>query len=164
VVAVWNAEPLADLAARCQALRQHPPRRRIAVINGCFDVLHPGHVLMIQDAASRCDVLVVAVDADAQVRELKGRDRPLRGWAERAFLVASIRRVFGVVSLGEGQPLATVLAAIKPDLYMHRAGAPQAEVDAAAGVGAQVLELPAHGHWSTTRELTRWEERRRDLR
>jgi len=164
MVAVWNAEPLADLAARCQALRQHPPRRRIALINGCFDVLHPGHVLMIQDAASRCDVLVVAIDTDGQVHALKGRDRPLRSWAERAFMVASIRRVFGVVSLGEGQALATVLAAIKPDLYMHRAGAPQAELDAATALAVELVELPAHGHWSTTRELTRWEERRRDLR
>src|SRR6187402_1136399 len=90
--------------------------RRVAFANGCFDILHVGHVRYLQGAAAEADRLVVAVNDDASVRTLKGAGRPIMSASDRAELVAAVRRVDYVVVFG-GATVEEVLQAVKPDVH-----------------------------------------------
>jgi D-glycero-beta-D-manno-heptose 1-phosphate adenylyltransferase len=89
--------------------------RTIAFANGCFDVLHVGHVRYLQDAAREADVLVVAVNGDESVRRLKGEGRPVMNERERAEIIAAIRGVSYVTVFDETSP-ARLLEQLKPDV------------------------------------------------
>ena len=88
--------------------------KRIAFANGCFDVLHVGHIRYLQDAAKVADVLVVGVNGDASVRMLKGPERPLMPEDERAEIVDAIRGVAYVTIFEEKSP-ARLLQLLRPD-------------------------------------------------
>jgi len=88
----------------------------IAFANGCFDLLHVGHVRYLQGAAREADRLIVAVNADASVRALKGPDRPLLGADERAELVAAVRGVDYVIIFPDAT-VARLLLLVKPDVH-----------------------------------------------
>jgi rfaE bifunctional protein nucleotidyltransferase chain/domain len=88
----------------------------VALANGCFDILHVGHIRYLQGAAAEADLLVVAVNDDAAVRLLKGEDRPIMPAADRAELVAGVGGVDYVVVF-EGRTAAGVLDAIRPDVH-----------------------------------------------
>ncbi|MEA2488436.1 MAG: D-glycero-beta-D-manno-heptose 1-phosphate adenylyltransferase [Acidobacteriota bacterium] len=88
--------------------------RSVAFANGCFDVLHVGHIRYLQDAARFADVLVVGVNGDESVRELKGEGRPVMNEAERAELISAINGVGYVTVFGEKSP-ARLLGTLKPD-------------------------------------------------
>ena len=90
--------------------------KRIAFANGCFDVLHVGHVRYLQDAALVGDVLVVAVNGDESVRTLKGEGRPVMNARERAEILSSIRGVSYVTIFDETSP-ASLLQELKPDFH-----------------------------------------------
>jgi rfaE bifunctional protein nucleotidyltransferase chain/domain len=90
--------------------------RTIAFANGCFDILHVGHVRYLQAAAEQGDRLVVAVNDDDGVRELKGAGRPILCAADRAELVAAIRGIDYVVVFA-GLTVADVLRAVRPDVH-----------------------------------------------
>jgi D-glycero-beta-D-manno-heptose 1-phosphate adenylyltransferase len=90
--------------------------RTIAFANGCFDVLHVGHVRYLHGAAAEADRLIVAVNDDRSVRELKGPARPILTAADRAELVASVRGVDYVVVFGDST-VERLLLAIKPDVH-----------------------------------------------
>ena len=90
--------------------------RTIAFANGCFDLLHVGHVRYLQAAASEADVLVVAINDDRSVADLKGPGRPILPAEARAELVAALRHVDYVVIFPE--PTVTpLLLALKPDVH-----------------------------------------------
>jgi D-glycero-beta-D-manno-heptose 1-phosphate adenylyltransferase len=105
---------LSDLSARIAADRA--AGRTVALANGCFDILHVGHVRYLQGAAGEADRLVVAVNDDASVRTLKGAGRPIMSASDRAELVAAVRRVDYVVVFG-GATVEEVLQAVKPDVH-----------------------------------------------
>ena len=88
----------------------------LALANGCFDLLHVGHVRYLQAAAEQADRLLVAINADRAVRELKGRNRPILGAQERAELVAAIRGVDYVV-IFDDSTVAPLLELVKPDVH-----------------------------------------------
>ena len=88
----------------------------IAFANGCFDILHVGHVRYLTGAAREADRLVVAVNDDASVRELKGDGRPIMAAAARAELVAALRVVDYVVLFGE-RSVDRLLTLLKPDVH-----------------------------------------------
>lgn len=90
--------------------------RSIAFANGCFDVLHVGHIRYLQGAAATADVLIVGVNGDASVRNLKGEGRPVMVERERAELVSAIRGVSGVTIFHEDSP-ARLLELLKPDFH-----------------------------------------------
>ena len=104
----------AELAARIAEDRA--AGRSIAFANGCFDVLHVGHVRYLAGAAREGDKLVVAINNDASVRELKGEGRPIMPAAARAELVASVRGVDYVVLFGE-RSVDRLLTELKPDVH-----------------------------------------------
>ena len=87
-----------------------------AFANGCFDLLHVGHVRYLQAAAAEADRLIVAVNDDASVARLKGPNRPVLSAVDRAELVASLRGVAYVVIFGE-PTVAPLLELLKPDVH-----------------------------------------------
>jgi D-glycero-beta-D-manno-heptose 1-phosphate adenylyltransferase len=90
--------------------------RTIAFANGCFDILHVGHVRYLNAAAQEADVLVVAINDDASVKALKGENRPIMAAEHRAELVAALRSVDFVVVFPE--PTVTpLLEALRPDVH-----------------------------------------------
>ena len=88
----------------------------VALANGCFDILHVGHVRYLEGAKAEADVLVVGVNGDASVRRLKGEGRPLMPAAERALLVAALRAVDHVVVFEEDD-VSALLLALRPDVH-----------------------------------------------
>src|SRR3954452_1873015 len=96
--------------------RDRAEGRTVAFANGCFDLLHVGHVRYLQAAADEADRLVVAINADASVAGLKGSGRPILSESDRAELVAALRGVDYVVIFPE--PTVTpLLLALKPDVH-----------------------------------------------
>jgi len=88
--------------------------KKVVFANGCFDVLHVGHIRYLQGAKEAADVLVVGVNGDDSVRQLKGEGRPVMPAQERAELIASIRGVDYVTIFDERSP-ARLLGVLKPD-------------------------------------------------
>jgi rfaE bifunctional protein nucleotidyltransferase chain/domain len=90
--------------------------RTIAFANGCFDILHVGHIRYLESAAREADVLVVALNDDDSVRQLKGEGRPILPAGDRAELVAALRCVDYVVVFSEST-VGPLLAALRPDVH-----------------------------------------------
>jgi D-glycero-beta-D-manno-heptose 1-phosphate adenylyltransferase len=108
---VLSIEQLTD-----EIRREREAGRTVALANGCFDVLHVGHVRYLQGAAAEADRLVVAVNDDDSVAALKGPGRPILAAADRAEVVAALRGVDYVVTFGE-RTVERLLRLIKPDVH-----------------------------------------------
>jgi D-glycero-beta-D-manno-heptose 1-phosphate adenylyltransferase len=135
--------------------------RRIVFTNGCFDLLHPGHVRLLERARSLGDALVVGLNSDRSVREIKGAGRPLLPESERAELLAALAAVDFVVTFDEPTPRA-LIAALLPDVLAKGQdwGAGEIvgreEVEAAGGrVERLPLEPGAQPRNSTTEILAK---------
>jgi D-glycero-beta-D-manno-heptose 1-phosphate adenylyltransferase len=96
--------------------RDRASGKTIALANGCFDLLHVGHIRFLQGAAAEADRLVVAVNDDRSVALLKGADRPILSAGDRAELVAAVRGVDYVVVFGDAT-LDRLLRLIRPDVH-----------------------------------------------
>ena len=144
--------PLDALVAR---LAEHRRRgERIILANGCFDLLHVGHIRYLEAAKALGGLLVVAVNDDASVERLKGAGRPLLPAADRARLVAALRAVAYVVVFGEST-VAGLLERLRPDIHAKGTDyTPQSvpERDIARQVGAQVA-IVGDPKQHSTREL-----------
>lgn len=105
----------AALAEECAALRGQG--KRIVFTNGCFDILHLGHVRYLQQAAGQGDVLVLGVNSDDSVRRLKGEKRPIVPEEERAAILAALRSVDYVTLFSEDTP-AELIRAVRPDVLV----------------------------------------------
>jgi rfaE bifunctional protein nucleotidyltransferase chain/domain len=105
---------LTDLSARIQSLRQNS--RLIVLANGCFDVLHAGHVRYLRGARALGDVLIVGINSDDQVEKLKGPGRPIMNERERAEIVAAIDGIDFVTIFSE-PTVEKLLLTIKPDVH-----------------------------------------------
>jgi rfaE bifunctional protein nucleotidyltransferase chain/domain len=96
--------------------RERASRRTVAFANGCFDVLHVGHVRYLQGASAEADLLVVAINDDQSVRGLKGASRPILPAGDRAELVAALRGVDYVVVFGDPN-VERLLLSLRPDVH-----------------------------------------------
>lgn len=127
------------LAAQLAALRQ--AGTRVALANGCFDVLHVGHVRLLAEAATTADVLVVALNTDESVRANKGEGRPAVPLVERMEVMAALRGVAFVTSFGESTA-GPLLATLKPDVHVKGTdwtADTVPEKDVVAAYGGQVV-------------------------
>lgn len=127
--------------------------QRIVMTNGCFDILHAGHVRYLEDAAALGDRLVVAVNTDASVRRLKGPTRPVNSLAQRLEVLAGLRAVDWVVAFDEDTPR-RLIKAVAPDILVKGGDYRIEDIAGADEVlarGGQVLTLPFHEGLSTTR-------------
>jgi rfaE bifunctional protein nucleotidyltransferase chain/domain len=125
----------------------------VVFTNGVFDLLHVGHVSLLEAARTQGAALVVGVNSDASVRRLgKGADRPLVPEAERARLLAALACVDGVVLFDEDTPLA-LIQALRPDVLVKGADYEPSQIIGAAeveGWGGRVVRIPLVSNCSTT--------------
>jgi D-beta-D-heptose 7-phosphate kinase/D-beta-D-heptose 1-phosphate adenosyltransferase len=130
---------------------------RIAFTNGCFDLLHIGHITLLEQARRMGDRLVVAINSDASVSALKGPARPIVGEQERARVLAALAAVDAVVVFPEATPL-ELIRSIQPDVLV-KGGDYQIETVVGAGEvlswGGEVRIVPTVAGYSTTRLLQR---------
>lgn len=103
-----------DLQALLAKLRQEG--KTIVTTNGCFDILHVGHVRYLEETKKLGDVLIVALNSDASVRRLKGEGRPINNENDRAEVLNALKSVDYVVLFDEDSPM-QLLAEIKPDVH-----------------------------------------------
>jgi len=125
--------------------------KKVVFTNGCYDVLHPGHIRLLEKARALGDILVLALNTDASVQRLKGPNRPLISETERAELAGALAAVDAVTFFDEDTPR-ELIAAVLPDVLIKGADwahfiAGREEVEAAGG---QVLALPLEPGYSTT--------------
>lgn len=126
--------------------------KRIGFTNGCFDLLHPGHISLIGQARAACDKLVLGLNSDASVSRLKGPTRPIQPESARASVLAALSNVDLVVVFGEDTPL-TLIQALKPDVLVKGADYAKSEVVGAMDVeswGGRVLLADLVDGQSTT--------------
>ena len=125
--------------------------RTVVFTNGCYDLLHPGHIRLLEQARSLGDLLILALNSDASVRRAKGPGRPLVPETERAELAMALEAVDAVTLFDEDTPR-QLIAEILPDVLLKGADwshfiAGKEEVEAAGG---RVLTVPLEPGYSTT--------------
>jgi D-glycero-beta-D-manno-heptose 1-phosphate adenylyltransferase len=127
-------------------------KKTISFTNGCFDILHEGHIFSLSQAASEADLLIVGVNADASVKKLKGENRPINNEQSRAFLLASLLMVDAVVIFEEDTPL-NLINAVLPDVLIKGGDYSINEIVGAKEVivnGGKVVINPILQGFSTT--------------
>jgi rfaE bifunctional protein nucleotidyltransferase chain/domain len=139
-----------------EAILQFGPKkrngRRVVFTNGCFDLLHPGHIETLEKARRLGDLLVVGVNSDRSVREMKGEGRPILPERERAEILAAMECVDGVVIFDEPTPR-EIITALLPDVlvkggdWASDAIVGREEVESAGG---KVVSIPVVAGYSTT--------------
>jgi len=157
----WNhVAQLIHEARRVLGDAQMPAR--LVLTNGCFDILHPGHLWRLHEASLRGDILIVSLDSDDDVLRAKGK-LAMR-WADRAQMVASLSFVAGV-TLHTAEPcwrrptsdctLPSLIRFLRPDIWIARHyDLPPEELQAAQDAGAEVVQVGWVGNWSST-EISR---------
>ncbi len=130
------------------------PRRppKVVFTNGCFDILHVGHVRYLKDARALGDVLVVGINSDASVKRLKGPERPVNNERDRAEVLASLGCVDYVMQFDDDTPLA-LIEAVAPDILVKGGDWPVEKIVGSKFVlarGGEVISLPFHPGHSTT--------------
>lgn len=146
---------LAELQAERARLRQEG--RTVIFTNGCFDLMHPGHVRYLQQARTLGDKLIVALNSDRAVRELKGPARPVLRAEERAEVMAALGCVDYVTIFDDISPRETI-AALLPDVLVKGGDWDVAQIIGRAEVeaaGGKVLNLPFVAGVSTTKIIER---------
>jgi len=127
--------------------------KRIVFTNGCFDIVHPGHVDLLERAKATGDVLVLGLNSDASVRRLgKGDDRPFNSYESRAFVLAHLRSVDFVTGFDDDTPFA-LIEAVRPDVLVKGGDWPVEKIvgaDIVTANGGTVLSLPLIEGFSTT--------------
>lgn len=141
---------LRALRRRVRALRA--AGQRVVFTNGCFDLLHPGHVRYLEQARSLGDALIVAINSDASVRRLKGPTRPLLPEADRARVLAALAAVDFVTVFSDDTPYA-LIQALEPDVLVKGGDWRVRDIvggDLVRSYGGRVLSLPYLPGYSTT--------------
>jgi D-beta-D-heptose 7-phosphate kinase/D-beta-D-heptose 1-phosphate adenosyltransferase len=144
-------------AAKDQVKHWRRAGQRVAFTNGCFDLLHPGHVAMLNGARSAADRLVVGLNSDESVCRLKGPDRPVQSETARAQVLASLSSVDLVVVFGEDTPL-MLINGLRPDVLAKGADYRVEDVvgaDIVKEYGGKVLLVPLTPGHSTSNTIAR---------
>jgi rfaE bifunctional protein nucleotidyltransferase chain/domain len=135
-----------QLGERLQTLRAAGDVGSIVLANGCFDLLHAGHVRYLQDARSRGHFLIVALNSDCSVGAIKGPGRPVMPLVERAEIIAALRCVDAVTSFDEAD-LEMTLRVLRPDVHAKGSdyttvSVPEASVDRELGITIAICGDP----------------------
>jgi len=142
--------PLSQAQEQVAAWRRE--KKRIVFTNGCFDLLHPGHVHYLQAARALGDFLIVGLNDDDSIRRLKGPTRPVNDLSHRACMLAALKPVDMVVPFSEDTPL-NLISALLPDVLVKGGDYAPDDIVGAADVrqnGGEVIVIPfLDGHSST---------------
>lgn len=131
--------------------------KRVGFTNGCFDLLHPGHLALLRQARAACDRLIVGLNSDSSVKRLKGPERPVQNEGARAQVLASLELVDLVLLFDEDTPIA-LIEALRPDVLVKGADYALEQVvggEFVRGYGGQVLLATLEPGFSTTRTIER---------
>lgn len=148
---------LADTVAWRERLRREG--RRVVLTNGVFDLLHTGHLFYLQQARALGDALLIALNADASVRVLKGPTRPVQDETQRAYALGALACVDGVVVFREPR-LTAEIHALRPDVYCKAGDYTLEKLNAEEraaleSVGAEIRFMPFLPGFSTTALIAR---------
>ena len=130
---------------------------RIGFTNGCFDLLHPGHVMLLAKARAACDRLIVGLNSDGSVKRLKGANRPIQNEVARTIVMASLASVDLVVLFEEDTPI-RLIEAIRPDLLVKGSDYAEEDVVGASFVrsyGGKIFLVPVETGHSTSEMVSR---------
>jgi len=126
--------------------------RRIVFTNGCFDLLHPGHIDYLDRAAKLGDILIIGLNDDDSIRRLKGKSRPINPLQDRTIMLAALRAVDLVVPFAEDTPL-NLITTLMPDILVKGGDYQPDDIVGATEVrqnGGEVIVMPfIDGHSST---------------
>ncbi len=144
-------------------VRNRHPGKTIVFTNGCFDILHAGHVRILAAAKQLGDILVVGLNGDASVRELKGEGRPLNSQEDRAEVIAALEAVDYVIIFGEKR-VDNLLRQVRPRVYAKGGdytfnSLDPAEVAALKEIGAKIEILPLVPGKSTSKLVEAFQRR-----
>lgn len=149
---IMNRAAIAEAADKQRALG-----RKIGFTNGCFDLLHPGHLSTLAQAKATCDYLVVAINSDASVKRLKGPTRPVQDERARSLILSALGMVDAVIVYDEDTPIET-LKAVKPDFLVKGGQYKLEEVvgyDLITSWGGQVVRADMEDGFSTTNTIAK---------
>lgn len=134
-----------------------PAKARVVFTNGCFDLLHPGHVEYLHRARELGDLLVVGLNSDASVRRIKGENRPVNPEGERAYVLGGLESVDYVLIFDQDTPL-ELIKEVQPHVLVKGGDWPVASIVGREEVesrGGQVLSIPLRPGFSTTGLISR---------
>jgi rfaE bifunctional protein nucleotidyltransferase chain/domain len=129
--------------------------KKVIFTNGCFDILHRGHIEYLSKARDLGDVLVVGVNTDSSVKRIKGENRPVQDEVSRAQILASLRFVEAVILFDEDTPY-ELISLVKPDILVKGGDYSEATIVGADIVktnGGEVVTIPLTPGYSTSRIL-----------
>lgn len=129
--------------------------RKLVFTNGCFDILHKGHIMYLQEAKALGDYLIVAINSDSSVKKLKGENRPINNENDRSYLVDNLKPVDYVIIFNEETPY-KVIKEIIPDLLVKGGDWNEDEIvgsDVVKSNGGKVVSLQFIKDYSTTNLL-----------
>ena len=132
-----------SLPALLKALKKHS-KKKIVFTNGCFDILHAGHVTYLEKAREKGDILIVALNTDASTRKLKGPTRPINSLSDRSKVIAALESVSFVTSFNEETPL-KLIQKILPDVLVKGGDYEIKKIvgyQEVTGNGGKVLTIP----------------------
>lgn len=149
--------PGAISLAAAKAQREAWAREGLSVgfTNGCFDILHAGHVALLREAANACDRLIVALNTDASVSKLKGPNRPVQAEDVRAAVMAAVKGVDAVILFGEQTPLEAIRE-LEPDVLVKGADYAEDQIvgaDIVRGRGGRIVRVTLVDGQSTTKVI-----------
>jgi D-beta-D-heptose 7-phosphate kinase/D-beta-D-heptose 1-phosphate adenosyltransferase len=123
------------------------------MVNGTFDVLHPGHVSLLNTARSYGDWLVVAIDTDRRVKELKGQQRPINNQTDRKIMLSNLKAVDFVVFFDSTEELINLMELYKPDVYVKGSDWKHDKGSTAEQYCKRVIYYDRVGDYSTTKTI-----------
>jgi len=151
-----NLKGLEELKEIVEGLKKEG--KKIVLTNGCYDIIHKGHVHILQEMAKLGDVFIVAINSDDSVRRFKGEDRPINSEKDRAFVMGHIKGVDYVVIFGEEDPF-EVIRVLRPDVHV-KGGAGiceriRAEKELVESYGGEMICLDLMERYSSTDVIER---------
>ena len=129
------------------------------MVNGTFDILHRGHIELLNFAKSKGDSLLVAIDTDRRVKELKGNDRPINNQEDRKFHLENLKAVDGVMFFDNKEELIEIMKGWKPDVYVKGSDWKKDRPSTAEQYCEQVIYYDRVGDYSTTNIIQRITDR-----
>ncbi|MFW5792109.1 MAG: D-glycero-beta-D-manno-heptose 1-phosphate adenylyltransferase [Desulfohalobiaceae bacterium] len=151
------ASKILTLSAFKELRRALPAEARVVFTNGCFDLLHPGHVEYLHKARVLGNILVVGLNSDASVRRIKGGHRPINPEGERAYVLAGLESVDHVLIFEQDTPL-ELIKEVRPHVLVKGGDWPVASIVGREEVesrGGRVLSIPLRTGFSTTGLISR---------
>ena len=123
------------------------------MVNGTFDVLHPGHIALLNTARSYGDYLIVAIDTDRRVKELKGEKRPVNNQNDRRIMLSNLKAVDIVEFFDSKEELIELMKQYKPDVYVKGSDWKKDKPSTAEQYCKQVIYYDRVGNYSTTNTI-----------